>query len=1341
MNNTNDSNNKVSIFNFHPSNQGQSSSTTEQPPDPNSFDFAKDPDGLYSIGQARKTRPKSYGFGDYKIDTSTPEYYKVNVKPEAKGPAPQAEVNNHAPQAKAVATNDMSYAKAENGLYTIGMAKANRPEDFPDDAYEVQRRSKRETGGDETGPRRTVAGKKPRSANPPETTSARPATPPGSEPDLMDGQYTYPKYDYPAYTSQLESTPPYTPPSDPTPTPPPTQVEYMDFQDTLPPTRAEYMDFQDAPPPSQAEYMDFQDAPPTQAEYMGFQDTPLPTVDTHMDPMDHGSVSYQSSTFFLPSFSAQQNNPTNVESYVQTPQTNTSALNQPTSSAAPAFGFQASTSTAAPSNPFANISRPTTSSTSTPSISFGAKPADSTSQTSAFGGFGASATPASKPAEEVSYPKLNGATSSQSDSPAPSPAPKAPTFDFAKPSQKPASNGLGSSMFDKPAEQSAPFKGFGASAASAPKQDATTAPASTFKSSTALKQDVAPPSASFQFGTPAPSASPAPRQADAPKPDFGASFSAKPPFSPAPQQDSAPKMNFGASFAAAQSATTPTPKFTGFGATAPAQASPAPVSFTAKAPEPPKPSSLVGMTQASAPSIMQSATRQQTSSDAPSSGPAKNRELNEALRAYLSSCSSEQDWSHIMRYFLAEHSRISGDARVSSIPDPVSRPTTSHGIPTPSGSVQAQAPAPMGSSTMNKRKAEDEATREDISKRSKANTELSQSTSSPSKPFSQTASLFNDILNTPPKKDAPQQVPATAPAAPSFGGFNPAPPPPKVAAPPAETPKANPFAKLTKVTNTPAAPPSQPPKPTTGGFQFKAPSADPAKAAASPAASPFKINPPTASTTSTTPAAPTFQIPKFGGGGSGAPSFLTSFGSRAAEEEKKAKQERKEEDMDSDEDEEEWEKRDAEEQAAKRKKLLEASQTAGFSFKPATATTKSPAVFSFGSQKQASIPPPAAASNIFGHLSGSQNEKDNEDEESDEDEEADASKSAATSSGSLFDRVEKPSNNDKAGNTGFKFSSATSNGNGASATSPAGDNTWKGVENTPIKFGGLAKPTDSGSTTPEGSPAKKAFGGFSTTDNSKSTPKFGGFTASSVHDKPATAPKFNIFGGSKPAEKPTPASPAASNLNSSVFAPAAKTTGFSFGGPNASASLSAPVAAGSSTSSVFGNSTATSRATTPAGTNTDAETSGKEADTSEPSDEPSAPQNDLTALSAEQLAENDIVFESKARAQQFLKSAGDSDAKPAWQSRGIGMFRILKNKETGKCSVLMRMIPGGRVLLNFSLLPKQTLGGTAYVVMGKMCRMAVPDEQGRMETWAAQFGTVDKVNEVVDKLIAGQPED
>lgn len=699
------------------------------------------------------------------------------------------------------------------------------------------------------------------------------------------------------------------------------------------------------------------------------------------------------------------------------------------------------------------------------------------------------------------------------------------------------------------------------------------------------------------------------------------------------------------------------------------------------------------------------------------------RQLNESFHKHLATLDAEQDWGHAVRHYLDQRSRIINDVSLSNIPDPTA------------STVSKTAPAPP-SPHINKRKSDEPHGISD-DKRSKGSASPQKEWSSPAKPMTKTAELFNDIMNSP--------------------------------APAAQQQPSNPFANISRSSS--STPVKEAPKPAASGFQFQAPSTTPAKEASKPAASGFQFQAPLSAQTQTTPkpatapagnpfkftpaapsstpaAAPAFSVPKFGAqsGGSAPGNFLSSFGKQAAAEEKKKREERKLEDMDSDEDEEEWERRDAEEQAAKKKKMEESLKAQQVKFVPgkgfvtssgeqasekAAATPAKPAETATGSvfSSSTSTAPPA---NIFGHLSGAKQSAQDEESDGDDDDVHEALKKASpakpAATRSMFDRVEQNSNGtpakDKPAATGTPFKFGGGSVFGAS-TSPAGDNTWKGQDTTPIKFGASLA---AGSTTPEGSPAKPAgnFGGFSTgglsaANKAAGPPKFSFGGASDISEKPADGarPFAGLFGGDKAAEKDKPAAP-----TSSIFASASgsPSVGFQFGGPK--------LAPASGTSSVFA-SAGTSRASTP-GQTTDAENSGNDSSAAEPSEDQSdTQQNDLTALTAQELAENDILYDGKVSAKQFNKANS-----PPWTAKGTGPFRIMKTKATGKLRMLLRASPSGRIILNTNVLPTKGL----FSNKGKMAQIMALGADGKtVETWVLTFGSKDaeaKVKDFVDTLHA-----
>ncbi|KAI4731355.1 hypothetical protein E4T49_00759 [Aureobasidium sp. EXF-10728] len=928
---------------------------------------------------------------------------------------------------------------------------------------------------------------------------------------------------------------------------------------------------------------------------------------------------------------------------------------------------------------------------------------DAAPTTSAFSGFGASTakkddTPAKPPSSAFNF---GSAAASPAPAPAASssfnfgtsttaPASPAPAFNFGAAGEKkdeaapkPAATAFnfGSSTSPaappspKPAEKKLPSFSFGAPAAPKP-ADEVSYPS--LNASSSQETSPAPtPAFSFAKSTTSTASSPfkpaaAPAAAESPK--LQSSGLGNSMFNTAPTQqkpaESAFK-GFGASTSTSQSSA-PTPSF-GFGTSVSAQGPASPARSE------PRPSNVL-----SAPIASGVATPPASPQLPPTElESALLRQLNDALRSYLASADTSRDWSDIMQFYLEQAAEIrSGNSDAPSMT----------AIASSSAPKLITAPLAPSSNRGEKRAADEEVAKEDDhSKRAKPTTQTtpskpafgqSTSTTKPSfsnsdspggKPFSATASLFNDILGSPDKPETPKSTNVFAASA------------DKTPAPPATAPqvKANPFGAIARNV-------SATPGPTNTQKSFVPPPATQAEAKNTGA---FQIPKFGGASSSSAPAQPAFQLPKFGGGSSTTttPSFLGSFGQKAAEQEAKEREKRKEEDMDSDEDEEEWERKDAEKQAQKKAELLAASQALKFSVdtskKPSSSAS---AVFSF-SGTPASSSNTSASSNIFGNLSSSKPDDEDEDGDTDEDEDVHAALTNATpakpaAGKSLFERVSFDTDKEKtsdAPSASFKFSSFGSSG--------AADNTWKGSD--PIKFG--ASTATAGTTTPDGSPAK------------------------------APAPKFNFSGASQPAEKSSPFSGMVGSKPSSTGSifdaakPSTPSTGFSFGGA-APSSLAPP-----SGSSVFA-SAATSRATTPGANTTDAEGSAAE---SEPSDTPNDAQKDLTALTADDIAKYDLTHEARCRVTKLVKNEGDKAG--SWVAQGVGPIRILASKETSKPRILMRADPSGKVALNFNAL----LNPALYTIKGqKMVQLSVPAEGKKVESYMCTFKDGAKAKEFLDAL-------
>jgi hypothetical protein len=257
-------------------------------------------------------------------------------------------------------------------------------------------------------------------------------------------------------------------------------------------------------------------------------------------------------------------------------------------------------------------------------------------------------------------------------------------------------------------------------------------------------------------------------------------------------------------------------------------------------------------------------------------------------------------------------------------------------------------------------------------------------------------------------------------------------------------------------------------------------------------------------------------------------------------------------------------------------------------------------------------------------------------------------------------------------------------GNDDSTNSTAGhgvgDNTWKPT--TPIKFGASAT-TAAESTTPAAPP-----------------PRFG-----------------NLF-GSKPYASTSGSGSGLLNV------PGVKPTiGFNFGGQPSS-------------------SLATSRATTP-GVTTDGEgasTAGEGEDEEPPHTDPQV--EDLTALLDEEKETEDVLFSvamAKASKYDDKKDAESGEVKQSWVEKGKGPLYILKNKETGKVRVLLKIKPLGKPAMNFAVLPDtkfDLMGGKKTIISGPFVDHLAYSNAGRPSRWTMQVGKPEDADEI-QKVLNG----
>ena len=257
--------------------------------------------------------------------------------------------------------------------------------------------------------------------------------------------------------------------------------------------------------------------------------------------------------------------------------------------------------------------------------------------------------------------------------------------------------------------------------------------------------------------------------------------------------------------------------------------------------------------------------------------------------------------------------------------------------------------------------------------------------------------------------------------------------------------------------------------------------------------------------------------------------------------------------------------------------------------------------------------------------------------------------------------VSKPSSNWSSQPT-----SSTPAANTTDSVSPQGDHTWR--PDTPIKFG-------SSSDAP----------GFKITSPTSSKPSFGGL--------------FGSPSGSAPKE--TPAKP-----TSSIFSttPAkSPSVGFAFGGPPKTAANTLAPFSGMASNT-------TSRATSPGATTAGESANDSTADGEDETDEREQ-QLDLSSGRAGEEDE-DVLFEVKAKALSF------DYEKKTWVGRGIGLFRILKHRETRKTRMLLRQEIVGKILLNSALLSAMKYEHAS----NKSVKLAVAEDNGKLATWMIRVG-------------------
>ncbi len=228
----------------------------------------------------------------------------------------------------------------------------------------------------------------------------------------------------------------------------------------------------------------------------------------------------------------------------------------------------------------------------------------------------------------------------------------------------------------------------------------------------------------------------------------------------------------------------------------------------------------------------------------------------------------------------------------------------------------------------------------------------------------------------------------------------------------------------------------------------------------------------------------------------------------------------------------------------------------------------------------------------------------------------------------------------------------------------------------------------------------------------------------------AAAPKIAVTEASpEKAGETTPKAPAPSPFGSlfgttpaSTFKPGDTSSGFSFGaGKLDFLSAKRPLETASGLTSGI-----SSRGTSPG--LTDAESVQTDASDAMPPE----PQANLSDSRAGEENE-DCLFEAKSKALKFVteEAAKGTKSEPnTWETQGVGMFRLLRDKETGKCRVLFRAEPGGNIIVNANLLPTMEYASIPQGNSGAVKGPLYSDKKKTLERWVFKLKTKDMAVEL-----------
>ena len=487
-----------------------------------------------------------------------------------------------------------------------------------------------------------------------------------------------------------------------------------------------------------------------------------------------------------------------------------------------------------------------------------------------------------------------------------------------------------------------------------------------------------------------------------------------------------------------------------------------------------------------------------------------------------------------------------------------------------------------------------------------------------------------------------------------------------------------------------------------------------------------------------------FQMPSFGG--AAGTNFANQFAKKAKTREQLAaerKQKAKDEDYDSDDEtEEQWDARyDAEEKARKAEEERKIKAASGFKLRPTEPTTGasvskpafslpkpasgistpglfgsragSPAPSTSGGQSVFDTPPASNTPNIFGHLSSGPS-SNNHDESSDEEDDGDQTEGHS--------QADQPTNSARSAPPPMRQSVQQDSGSesdeesmkrkkqGNASAKPSLLSRMTRVDD--IETNDAEKDTDQSKDSPSifaqsngvQTPAAKApfFFDFANAGAKTAPPKDHTFKngtpikfgAAPATESKAAAPLFMF----------QPATPSPAEFSSTPTKPAP----FSF--LSASNLTSGPV-------SVSGLS---SRAATPL---SDVDNSAAENDDEEGS---KLGQLDLSNLTDVEMEKYDVVFHADLA---LAKRPSEKDGVKGWESFARGPLWILKDKETGKALLRIR-IPSGKTPLNYNLLPK--LQAKAAGSSKKQIFASYPNEEGKLTNILLSVKNSETAEELLD---------